>query len=345
MIEKENIKNSVNDKENEELIDILMATYNSNIHFLKIQIDSILNQSYKNIKLIISDDASNNKEVKETLKQYEEKDSRVKVYFQEKNLGYLKNFEFLLSKSTAEYIAFSDHDDIWYKNKIQRSIEILKEKKVDLVYCDAKQIDENGQVFSQSYLKNKNMPKINGKNNILTFSRHIAIGCSQLFTKKIKEQMLPFEKEVMAHDWISVYLASKQNGVECIEEPLFGYRLHNSNEFGGRSLKQNLSNWKTENGISYKSYKKYRNERVVKTAYLNGSLMCEKYRKKLNLEKSELEEDVINYYNKLLKTKIINFQFNKYKKYLSFNEMGKRRMKEELIFHFPLISYFIYIIK
>ena len=57
--------------------------------------------------------------------------------------GYTKNFEFVLSKSESDYIAFSDHDDIWYPNKIEESLKLLKEKNVDLVYCDAKQIDEN----------------------------------------------------------------------------------------------------------------------------------------------------------------------------------------------------------
>ena len=90
----------------EEQIDILMATYNSDIKYLKKQIDSILNQTYKNIKLIISDDNSNKKEVQEELKKYKEKDERIEIYIQEKNLGYTKNFGFLLEKSTAEYNVF-----------------------------------------------------------------------------------------------------------------------------------------------------------------------------------------------------------------------------------------------
>lgn len=329
----------------EQKVDVLLATYNSNIEYLKKQIESILNQTYKNIHLIISDDNSSQKEVIEILKEYENKDKRITIFKQEENLGYLKNFEFLLAKSTADYISFADHDDIWYENKIEKSLQVLQEKNVDLVYSDCKQIDGKGQVINESYLKYKNLPIINGKNNILTFSRHIAIGCSSLFTKKIKEQMLPFNESVMAHDWINVYLASKQNGIACIEEPLFEYRLHNTNEFGGRNLKQNLSIWKEENGKNYKAYKKYRNERVIKTAYLNGSYMCKEYRDRLNLEKTIEEEKVIKYYENLLKTKIINLDLIGYEKYLSFNGIGKRRIKEELIFHFPLISYFAYILK
>ena len=326
-------------------VDILLATYNTKIEYLKQQIDSILNQTYTNINLIISDDNSTKKEVRQILEEYKQKDDRITVYFQENNLGYIKNFEFLLTKSDADYISFADHDDVWYENKIEKSIEVLEEKNVDLIYCDCKQIDENGQVIQESYLKYKNLPVVNGKNNILIFSRHIAIGCSTVFTKKIKEQMLPFTQSVMAHDWINVYLASKQQGIASIEEPLFDYRLHTSNEFGGRSLKQNLSKWKKENGASFKAYKKYRNERVIKTAYLKGTLMCREYRDKLGLEKSIEEEKVIKYYEKLLKTNIINLRLISFEKYLAFKGIGKRRIKEEMIFHFPLISYLMYLIR
>ena len=230
--------------EKEEKVDILLATYNSNIEYLKIQIDSILKQTYKNIHLIISDDNSTNKEVIKTIKEYEEQDERVTVYEQKQNLGYIKNFAFLLEKSNSEFISFADHDDFWYENKIEKGVNALKQNNVDLVYSDCKQIDENGKVLNDSYLKYKNMPIINGKNNILAFSRHIAIGCSTIFTKKIKQQMLPFSEKVMAHDWINMYLASKQNGIIAIEEPLFEYRIHTLNQFGGRSLEQNLSRWK-----------------------------------------------------------------------------------------------------
>ncbi len=328
----------------QDMIDVLMATYNSNLQFLKIQIESILNQSYKNIHLIISDDASTKPEVKKVLKDYESKDERITLYLNEENRGYIKNFEFLLQKSTAEYIAFADHDDIWYANKIEKSIQTLKSKKVDLVYCDANQINEQGAILHNSYIEYKHMPKINGKDDILAFSRHIAIGCSQLFTKKIKEQMLPFTKETMAHDWISVYLASKQKGVSYIEEPLFGYRLHTNNEFGGRSFKQNIAKWKKEHGKGYKGYQAYR-KRVVLDAYLNGAKMCKQYCEKLNLPKSEKEEKVLEYYKKIEETKILNIHFWQYKKYLAFPKMKGRMLKELMIFHFPILSYIVYVIR
>ena len=134
----------------EEQIDILMATYNSDIKYLKKQIDSILNQTYKNIKLIISDDNSNKKEVQEELKKYKEKDERIEIYIQEKNLGYTKNFGFLLERSTAEYIMFSDHDDIWY------TIDKYKMEIINIKMCRNRMLTN---IYKTSTRKNATIQK------------------------------------------------------------------------------------------------------------------------------------------------------------------------------------------
>lgn len=328
----------------EDKVDILLTTYNTKIEYLKMQIESILTQTYKNFTLIISDDCSPNEEVRTVLKEYEQKDNRIKLYFQKENLGYTKNFEFVLTKSTADYIAFSDHDDIWYPNKIEKSINILKEKNVDLVYCDAKQVDGNGEVLHESYLRYKNMPIINEKyhKDILPFSRHIAIGCSQLLTKKVKELMLPFTENTIAHDWHSLYIANKLKGIYCIDEPLFDYRLHGNNAFGGRNLKQNMKRWKEKNGNNYESYLKYRHHAITDT-YLAGVLMCKEYSNKIENNKSQEQEDeIIKYFEKAQKHKIIYLPIHKYFKYLYFKRIKKRAIKEIMILHFPVISYIIF---
>lgn len=340
-------------------VDILLTTYNSKIEYLKEQLDSILNQTYKNFKLIISDDCSPNEEVRKVLKEYEQKDNRIQLYFQQQNLGYTKNFEFVLTKSTADYIAFCDHDDIWYPNKIEESLRTLKEKKVDLVYCDARQIDENGKILHESYLRYKNMPILDGKyqKKILPFSRHIAIGCSQLFTKRVKDFMIPFAENTMAHDWHSLYIANALNGVYCIDKPLFGYRLHGNNAFGGRSFKQNVKMWKEKNGNSYNSYLKYRYRAITET-YLAGVLMCENYRNRISeyikIYSKEInnkndfnkqlksEKEIIEYLKKAQKSKFLYFSIHKYFKYLYFKGIKKRKYKEIMILHFPLVSFLIF---
>lgn len=327
----------------EEKVDILLATYKPNITYLKEQIESILNQTYKNIKLYISDDYSNEQEVIKTLETYAQKDDRIELYVQEKNLGYIKNFEFLLTKSTAKYVAFCDQDDIWYPNKIEKSLNTLIEKNVDLIYCNSKHINENDEIINLNYFKHKNMPLVKGKNNILTISRYLGLGCSQIFTSEVRQKMLPYKESVMAHDWLASFIASEGKGVDYIEEPLFSYRLHTSNVFGGRSLNQNISRWKQEHGKSYQSYLQYRNEKVIDKAYLDGAKMCLEY--STNSENIEKIKQLIKYYEKLKKVKYINFNVGKYMKFLNGKNMFKKMIKELIIFHLPLLGYVVYILQ
>lgn len=320
----------------EKKVEILLTTYNTNHKYLKEQIDSILNQTYDNISVLISDDCSEDEKVIEILKDYEKKDKRIRLFLQEKNLGYNKNFEFLLKCSGADYIMFCDHDDIWNEDKVEKSLKKLIENQVDMVYCNSKQINEKGEVIRENYFKYKNMPLINGKSH-LAMSRCIGIGCSQIITKNVKNRMLPFLDSVIAHDWLAAFIANENRGITYIEEPLFCYRLHNSNVFGGRSLAQNLSRWKEENGTSYESYLKYRKEKVIDKAYLDGAKMCLYY--SINEENKKFLKELISYYENLEKSKYINFHIIKYFKLLAGKNLFKKMIKEIVIFHIPILGY------
>ena len=305
-----------------ELVDILVTTYNTNEKYLRKQIDSILRQTYSNIKIYISDDNSIDINVKKILKEYENNDKRIKLYLQPKNLGYNKNFEFLLQQSTADYIMFSDHDDIWHKDKIEKSLKKLKEEDVDMVYCNCRQIDEDGVVIKENYFKYKNVPLIKGKNK-LAISRCVGIGCSQIITKSVRDKMIPFRKKVIAHDWLAGFIANEGKGMSYIEEPLFDYRLHNTNVFGGRSFSQNISRWKKQNGSSYKSFLDYRKD-AINRAYLGGIMMCSEY---------------VKYYETILNIKSIYFNVKTYFEILAGKNQFKKMIKEIMLFHFPIISY------
>ncbi len=327
----------------EKKVDILLATYKPNITYLKEQIESVLNQTYKNIKLYISDDCSNEQEVIETLETYAKNDDRIELYVQEKNLGYIKNFEFLLTKSTAKYVAFCDQDDVWYPNKIEKSLNTLIEKNVDLIYCNSKHINENDEIINSNYFKHKNMPLVKSKNNILAISRYLGLGCSQIFTSEVRQKMLPYKESVMAHDWLASFIASEGKGVDYIEEPLFLYRLHTGNVFGGRSLNQNISRWKQEHGKSYQSYLQYRNEKVIDKAYLDGAKMCLEYARDKNNKKAI--QLIIQYYEKLKQSKFINLHLISYINFLSGRNMLKKMLKEIIIFHFPILGYMRFVLQ
>ena len=133
----------------EEKVDVLLATYNGE-KYLKEQIDSILNQTYQNINLIISDDNSNDS-TRKILEEYKKIDNRIKTYLQDKNLGYIKNFEFLLTKVESNYYMLSDQDDVWLPEKIEKSMKTLKEKNADLVFGDLEVVDEKLNTIYPSF--------------------------------------------------------------------------------------------------------------------------------------------------------------------------------------------------
>ena len=319
----------------EELVDILVATYNTNEKYLKKQIDSILRQTHKNIKIYISDDNSSDEKVAKILKQYEQKDKRIKLYIQPKNLGYNKNFEFLLQQSTANYIMFSDHDDIWGKEKVEKSLKKIKEENVDMVYCNCRQVDENGIVLQDDYFKYKNVPLVKGKSK-LAISRCIGIGCSQIITKSVKDKMIPFKNDVIAHDWLAAFIANEGKGMCYLEEPLFDYRLHGSNVFGGRSLNQNLNRWKQEHGNNYKSFLEYRKD-AINRAYLGGIKMCKQY---VSIKQDEqFIDEAEKYYDDILMSSKINWNLNGFFKSLAGKNQGKKMVREIVLFHFPILGY------
>lgn len=132
-----------------ETIDILMATYNGE-KYLPEQIESILNQSYKNFNLIISDDCSQDG-TRKILKEYEKKDDRVKVIFQEHNLGYIKNFEFLLKQVKNDFFMLSDQDDFWLPEKVEKSYQILCKENADMAFGDLEVVNQDLKTIYKSF--------------------------------------------------------------------------------------------------------------------------------------------------------------------------------------------------
>ena len=85
------------------LISIAMCTYNGE-RFLNEQISSILEQTYRNFELVIVDDNSKDNTIN-IIKEYQSKDNRIKLFQNNKNIGFLKNFEKAISLCRGDFIA------------------------------------------------------------------------------------------------------------------------------------------------------------------------------------------------------------------------------------------------
>ena len=112
-----------------------MSTYKEPIKWIKESVESILNQTYKNIEFVIIIDDPTNSEIINILREYSE-DQSVKIYINEKNLGLVQSLNKGLKYCTGDYIARMDADDISLANRLEFQIKYLKDKKYDLIGCD-----------------------------------------------------------------------------------------------------------------------------------------------------------------------------------------------------------------
>lgn len=126
-------------------VSVIMGIYNiPSEEILKKSIESILNQTYKNIEFIIIDDGSNNETYSWAMNLTKD-DSRVILRKNEKNLGLTKTLNIALGLATGDYIARMDGDDYCTYDRLERQIKYLNDNKnVNLVACNMNLFDEKG---------------------------------------------------------------------------------------------------------------------------------------------------------------------------------------------------------
>ena len=207
------------------LISIAMTTYNGE-KFLRGQIDSILNQTYKDIELIICDDCSKDS-TREILKEYEKKDSRVKLFFNEQNLGFKKNFEKAISLCNGEYVALSDQDDVWELNHLEKLLNILG--NADIACGNAQLIDEKGQSLGLKLNQTDGLNYIPEKDNLiyrLIAGNGAFQGASMLIKRSFFQKALPIPEGVLFHDAWFAAASCFTNGINYTFDVINNYRQH-----------------------------------------------------------------------------------------------------------------------
>lgn len=119
-------------------ISVIMSVYNDENNVTN-AIQSILDQTFDDFEFLIIDDCSTDNTYEEMTKFV--KDSRVKLYVNEKNIGLTKSLNKLIEESNGKYIFRQDSDDISFKNRFDEQIKILETK--DIKICTARAIDLN----------------------------------------------------------------------------------------------------------------------------------------------------------------------------------------------------------
>ena len=128
----------------EDLVSIIMPTFNSE-RFVEESINSIINQTYTNWELIITDDNSSDN-TRAILQKYSSEYKRIKMFllYQNCGAGYCRNNS--IKHACGRYIAFCDSDDRWTPDKLERQVTFMQEKKCCLCYSSYYTCDENSEL-------------------------------------------------------------------------------------------------------------------------------------------------------------------------------------------------------
>lgn len=129
------------------MVSVVMSTYKEPISYVKQAIDSILNQTLKEIEFIIIIDEPSNKELIEYVRERQQRDNRIKLLINESNCGLVESLNRGIEKASGRFIARMDADDISEVDRLEVQLKYLIDNDLDLVGCNVINIDENGAVI------------------------------------------------------------------------------------------------------------------------------------------------------------------------------------------------------
>jgi glycosyltransferase involved in cell wall biosynthesis len=227
----------MNDLTAPPLVSVVLTTYNGQA-FLEEQLDSVFSQTYTNIELIAVDDGSTDDTIR-ILNRYAAARNNMKVYLNETNLGYIKNFEKGCKLSQGSLITLCDQDDHWHKEKIEKMVEARGD--YPLIYCDSRLCDEELHDLGRNISDIVHNQDFDNCLQLAVMCR--MYGHALLFTRSLFEKACPF-LEVIPHDWWLAFTATLNGGVKYLPEPLVLYRQHGGNVFGvigGKRKKEALT--------------------------------------------------------------------------------------------------------
>lgn len=201
------------------LISIIVPTYNRQ-NLIVCSIESILNQTYKNIEIIIINDGSTDG-TKDVLKKI--KDSRVRVFNNENNQGASASRNIGVNKAIGSFIAFQDSDDIWYQEKLEIQYKKLITSGADAVSCSFYRKDTKG---IESLVPNtKIIDKITENNNIINLKQILRSNLISTQTLLIKKEVFKtlkgFDTNLKSlEDWELAIRLLKNHKIYFLSDPL-----------------------------------------------------------------------------------------------------------------------------
>jgi glycosyltransferase involved in cell wall biosynthesis len=240
-------------------IEVLMPYYNGG-RFVREQIRSVLDQSVQPVRLTVLDNGSDIEDSK-ILRDIGSQSNRVRIFRIEQNCGVVGAIERLLQSVEYPYFALADADDLWDRDKLEISLQLIQGRQLDLVYTDLRMADEQGSEFHPSKWQFSNTPPLGGSCAIQLVLKNPVAGCTILATKRLLQHALPFPKGIPMHDrWLAI-VAALGNGIGFVDRATVSYRQHAANDTGGlgfgrRALRERIR----RTGGTFQSYSRRRRE-------------------------------------------------------------------------------------
>lgn len=220
------------DTEQTKTVSIALCTFNGGKYISK-QLDSIINQNYAYITEIVCIDDCSTDNTWECLEKYAQQDARFKISRNERNVGYIKNFERAISLTTSPFIAVADQDDIWLPEKISALMNAIGNSL--LVYSDNEYIDENDNSLG---IKFSDKRWLRPCKSCLNFAIYNGIsGHTILFNRTLLNYALPFNNTLPYDMWLA-FQAVQHGEIPYVNLALVKYRQHQNNAIGGMGIKK-----------------------------------------------------------------------------------------------------------
>ncbi|QXZ09311.1 glycosyltransferase [Comamonas sp. Y33R10-2] len=311
--------------EKNKKVAILMATYNGS-RFISEQIESLMEQTFKNWILYVRDDLSTD-ETLSIVESYAENDKRIKIVRDGKGrLGACQNFARLcqfIDRDAFDYFMFCDQDDRWRSEKIEISVSTLENLEVNykndflLAYGTLLYTDSKGvllKISSPDFSSTPTLGKIIAQNYIY--------GCTMIMNKKLFNEIGVIPEASENHDyWIALVAMFNDAKTQYISQPLVFYRQHDSN-VSGSYMNSSLLN----------RIKRLKNKSMEQSIFRRKAMIQEIFVRYQEVEKN---------FNILLLTRYLNFlQFGGIANFYYVFDYGVRNFK----FHSNILYYYALIV-
>lgn len=223
-------------------VDILLATYNGE-PFLEEQLDSILGQTHRDWRIVVRDDGSSDA-TPEILRRYAARDpGRIRIVKDGRgNLGVKENFSTLLRLAEAPYAMTCDQDDVWLPEKIAACLAKARELESRfgqdmpvLAHCDLRVVDRDLREIHPSYRRYQHIDPNNSRRLRRALLQNPAIGCGNLFNRRLAELSAPVPPDARGHDWWLSLIAAARGRIGHVNGALALYRQHGENDNGAKN--------------------------------------------------------------------------------------------------------------